>query len=437
MRRNPHLSIRQPEATSMARVQGFCEANVNGFFYLLEELVDKHGFDGTTIYNVDESGFSTVQKKLDKVVALKGKSQVGGVTSGERGVNTTIVCCCNPSGHFIPPMIIFKRQRMCQELAVDAPMGSIVEVSESGYINTELFTTWLKHFQKHVNATKEKPVLLLLDGHTTHSKNLAALTFAKENYITLLQLPGHTTHRLQPLDRSFFKPLGSYYVKEQTKWLRSHPGMKITQYQISGLLSRAYGDAATPNTAAGGFEASGVWPLNRNKFTIADFAPAENLKTPIPEELPLATTTEASPMTFQSAVLTDSAILTPSTSNIAIPSTSNAKKLTTLVASNPDTLNDETASSQFQKALKKISPVPKATSRPPVNTSKRGRPPGTAQAALELTSSPYKNELMEKSAKNSRKNHVQNKRKSKTTTGKNLNLILINLIRNKQLLIQF
>ncbi|KAF2882938.1 hypothetical protein ILUMI_23243 [Ignelater luminosus] len=54
-------------------------------------------------------------------------------------------------------------------------------------------------------------VLVLLNGHTTHSRNLEALKIANANGVMLLQLPGHTTHRLQPLDVSFLKPLQVHY----------------------------------------------------------------------------------------------------------------------------------------------------------------------------------------------------------------------------------
>lgn len=54
---------------------------------------------------------------------------------------------------------------MSNELKVEAPPGSIVDVSESGYINAELFVKWLRHFIDTVKPAKEKKILLLLDGH--------------------------------------------------------------------------------------------------------------------------------------------------------------------------------------------------------------------------------------------------------------------------------
>lgn len=182
-------------------------------------------------------------------------------------------------------MSIFKRMRMAAELSAGAPPGSLVEVSESGYINSELFVKWLRHFIATVNPTKEKKVLLLLDGHTTHSKNLEALLLARENGVILLQLPGHTTHRLQPLDVSFFSPLEVYYTQAMEKWLRSNPGSTVSLFQVSKLLGEAYGRAATVSTAISGFKSSGVWPVNRHVFQDHHYAAAEMLNEEIqPEE---------------------------------------------------------------------------------------------------------------------------------------------------------
>ncbi|KAK2578406.1 hypothetical protein KPH14_012738 [Odynerus spinipes] len=224
-------------------------------------------------------GFSTVQKRCQKVLAKKGKSQVGVVASGERGVNTTFVCCTSASGQYVAPMIIFKRKRMAPDLSEGAPPGSIVEISDTGYINTDLFVTWLKHFIAAVKPTMENKVLLILDGHTTHSRNLTAIELARENGIILLQLPGHTTHRLQPLDVAIFKPLQVYYDQTIEKWLREHSGRAVTQFQIARFIGEAYSRAASIANATSGFRKCGIWPVDRNVHTDADFGGQNDLQT--------------------------------------------------------------------------------------------------------------------------------------------------------------
>lgn len=72
-------------------------------------------------------------------------------------------------------MFIFKRKRFAPELEKEAPVGSRFTISDSGYITSELFVTWLHHFKNSIVYSKEEPVLLLLDGHSTHGQNSEAL----------------------------------------------------------------------------------------------------------------------------------------------------------------------------------------------------------------------------------------------------------------------
>jgi hypothetical protein len=81
MRRNPQLFVRQPEVTSLARAKFFNRYNVLHFFDLLESSITKFGFTPDKIFNVDESGFNTVQKRPHKIGAQKGIHQLGTVAS--------------------------------------------------------------------------------------------------------------------------------------------------------------------------------------------------------------------------------------------------------------------------------------------------------------------------------------------------------------------
>ena len=76
----------------------------------------------------------------------------------------------NAAGEFIPPMVIFKRQRMNDCLSKGAPTGTVFGCSKNGWITSELFVQWLEHFIKYTKLknSNNKQVLLLLDGHTTH-----------------------------------------------------------------------------------------------------------------------------------------------------------------------------------------------------------------------------------------------------------------------------
>lgn len=267
MKNHPEISLRTPEPTSMARCQGFTKEIVNEFFDKYESIIDNGKFTAQQIYNVDETGLSTVHKP-SKILAHKGKHQVGAVTSGERGINTTCICCMNAAGEFIPPMLIYKRTRMADGLKRGGPPNTVYTCSESGWITAELFFEWLKHFITctKLEKFKKNQVLLVLDGHATHTKNIDAIRLARDYGIVMLSLPPHTTHKLQPLDRSFFKPLKQHYNYACTTWMRNHPGSVIKQTNIAEILGMSYPRAVCMETAIHGFESCGLWPCNRLKI---------------------------------------------------------------------------------------------------------------------------------------------------------------------------
>ena len=164
---------------------------------------------------------------------------------------------------------------MQKEFGLGLPPGGWAETHSTGWMTTELFLVWFKKFVAFSKASKDFPVLLVLDGHSTHTKNLDVIDYARDNGVSLLCLPPHCSHRIQPLDVSFMKPLSLHYSDEVRKWLRSNPGKVVTLFQISMLFGSAFIQSASMLTATKGFEKTGIWPPNPSVFTDSDFLPAD------------------------------------------------------------------------------------------------------------------------------------------------------------------
>ena len=87
--------------------------------------------------------------------------------------------------------------------------GSMYGLSESGWIDGELFDLWFRHhFLSHTPPLH--PLLLLLDGHSSHYTSSVINKAAEEGIIMFCLLP-HSTHLTQPLDKGCFSILKRYW----------------------------------------------------------------------------------------------------------------------------------------------------------------------------------------------------------------------------------
>lgn len=371
LRRNTDISLRKPEATSAARAQAFNRPQVQKNFNLYETLLASVDFMPHRIYNADESGLSTVQKP-QKILATTGRKQVGVITSAERGINTTVVCCVNAVGTFVPPMMIFSRKNMKNELVDEAPPGTIGLAQQSGWMTTEIFLKWMKHFQRFVKASIDDKVILIIDGHASH-KGIETLEYAKQNGIHVICLPPHCTHRLQPLDVSFFSPLKTYFNQEISKWLRGHPGRVITQFQIAGLFKEAYGKAATVQNGCHGFKSTGIWPLNSEIFPDYMYEAAETTNIPLED-----TSNEQHTIQLQTSYFA-----TPE-----VPSVNTDQEIEEFPLPN----QEQPSTSTLVVSIEEISPAPKGC----FISGQGKRKPKARQTSLVLTSTPNMTEIKSK-----------------------------------------
>ena len=134
-------------------------------------------------------------------------------------------------------MVIFDRKTLKPELTYGEVPGTMYGLSKNGWIDSELFELWFTHHFLP-NVPPLRPLLLIMDGHSTHYQPSVVRLAAAEKVI-LFCLPPNTTHLTQPLDKGCFSPLKTAWRQQYQQFLSDNASKVITRYEFSCLFSKA------------------------------------------------------------------------------------------------------------------------------------------------------------------------------------------------------
>jgi len=179
--------------------------------------------DPSRIYNADET-VCPLEPPSGKVLAPRGAKFVYKTGSSDK-TQITVLACMSATAHFLPPMIVYPGERFRGYNPVDKFESAILGRSKSGWMDSELFLSWFRdHFIPSINERKvRKPVVLFVDGHTSHI-NLEVAKLSREENIVLYCLLEHASHLMQPCDVGLFGPLKREWRNSVKEYQIAHPG---------------------------------------------------------------------------------------------------------------------------------------------------------------------------------------------------------------------
>ena len=133
----------------------------------------------------------------------------------------------------MPPLIIFKANKIKPEWWEAAPTGYMIRGSATGYINGKLFQEFGEHFVRFLTEKKiltgNNKVLLLLDMHKSHLFSMGFIEYMKSKNVEVCCFPPHCTHILQPLDDTPFALFKAEYQGQLMHVNRLLSGQRISR----------------------------------------------------------------------------------------------------------------------------------------------------------------------------------------------------------------
>ena len=196
------------------------------------------------------------------MIARVGLKHPYAITSSEKA-QITVLACGNAAGYSIPPMIIFDRKSLKPEMTNGEVPGTFYGLSESKWMDSELSKEWRKnHFLLYAPPTR--PLLLLIDGDTSHYP-LDLLRIAAAEGVIIYSLPPHATHILQqPLDNDTFGALKQHWSEACHRYCGKNPGKFVNRYNFSEVFHSAWVEGMSMRNVIASFRARGIYPLARD-----------------------------------------------------------------------------------------------------------------------------------------------------------------------------
>ena len=262
LKRHPTLAMKLPESLQSARPSSCTSERLDKWYRDFSDFMQTHGLQNQPlrIWNAVESGFPLFPKS-SQVLTMRNKKHAYSVNSDSKTQITTLVAA-DATGSVIPPMYICPGKRFHYNPLEGDFAGAYLGNSDNGWMVTELFYGWVvNHFVSQIPP--ERPVVLLVDGHTTHT-DVEVFKICKENGIMLYCLLPHSSHITQPLDVGFFGALKSSWTQVVDQIKIAHMGSTVAKETFAEVFNTAWTGAVKMSTIVNSFERAAMYPIDRN-----------------------------------------------------------------------------------------------------------------------------------------------------------------------------
>jgi hypothetical protein len=253
-------------------------------------------------YNMDESGFAIGEKEATRCIINADIRQKFQAKPGRQEWVTVVECIC-ADGNVVPPLVIFKAEKLSTQWIPASIHGNWrFNCNSKRWTSNDHGLDWLERCFDPETSDKAAGEyrLLICDGHDSHI-TAEFIAHCIDNKILLMILPPHSSHLTQPLDVGVFRALKQYMAAELYPLIRTGIS-RIQKVEWLNAFVAAHDRALSVKNILGGFRGTGIYP----------FLPTKVLRhvtsSPSPQQQSRSST-PPNPLTpFNDAVLTDSPV---------------------------------------------------------------------------------------------------------------------------------
>ena len=150
---------------------------------------------------------------------------------------------------------------MTKSLCPEDFSDAIFAVTESGWMNADLFLVFLQHFEVHLTVTEtQRPVILFINGYSSHTTS-KAVQYCADHGIILYTFPTNSTMVLQPFDVSIFSEAKSEWSRQVNKWMHKNEGEVLMKSYFAQIFKEVWNNITTHSNIKKAFEKAGIFPL--------------------------------------------------------------------------------------------------------------------------------------------------------------------------------
>ncbi|EGZ05374.1 hypothetical protein PHYSODRAFT_261985 [Phytophthora sojae] len=250
-------------ATGQTARNAVTKSDLEQVFSSLIKAVVENRLDASRVFNMDETAFQT-NNGSKRVVAVRGSKNVWHQDVA-LNFHLTLVACGSASGCMVPHFVLPGLTVKLEGLDGCAIPGAAVTTSSSGFMNGFLFLEWQRFFSASVPKDVQRPLLLILDGCSSHYSVEIILEAARVGVLLLL-LPSNATHLLQPLDVAVFSSFKAKLRRLTEIYVGETGRNSVDKEEAIRMASAAWVGCKMGETVQAGFAGCVLFPPSKPRM---------------------------------------------------------------------------------------------------------------------------------------------------------------------------